>query len=114
MSTRGTPAPYFKSLNRPILILGIDRSLFFLLIGLCLPIAFSGHLSWVMDMVAAIIFFICYLISLLITRVDAQILILYRRHIHYQLYYSAQPSLFSKKIIPRVSVPLYSSKGGLI
>lgn len=114
MLKRGTAAPYFKSLNRPILILGVDRSLFFLLAGVCLPIAFSGHLAPLMDLMATVIFAIGYAFCLLITRADSQILVLYRRHIRYHVYYSAQPSIYSQEIIHRPSVPIFSGKRGIL
>ena len=101
MIQRGTCAPYFKSLNRPFLILGVDRPLFFLLLGLCLPIAFSGHLSPLMDGVAALCFLIGYGAGLLITRADSQMLTLYRRHIRYRKYYAAQPGIHAIEPLSR-------------
>ncbi len=106
MINRGTPAPFFKSFNRPILILGVERSLFFLLIGLSLPIAFSGHLAPIMDLIAILIFLIGYTAGLLLTRVDPQMLILYRRFIHYHSYYCGQPKILGKTISCSISVPL--------
>lgn len=50
----GTPVTYFKSLNRPFTVLGVDRSLFYLFVAMGLAIAFSARLSWVMDGVAGI------------------------------------------------------------
>lgn len=107
MNYRGEPANYYHSLNRPNLILGIDRSWFFLLMGLSLPIAFSAHLALLMDIAALLIFFLAYLISWLITRDDPQTFHLFRRHLRYHTYYSAQPDLYSKPAPPQASVPIY-------
>jgi type IV secretory pathway TrbD component len=110
MNTRGNTAHYFKSLNRPILIFGVDRSLFFLSCGLGLPVAFSAHLAPVMDIIAATMFFVCYVMSLIITKIDSQIIILYRRHIRYHRYYTAQPTLNALLILPNASVPAISKR----
>lgn len=107
MNQRGTGMPYFKSLNRPFLILGVDRSLFFLLLGLCLPIAFSGHLALLMDGVAALCFLSAYSVGRLITRADPQMLTLYRRHIRYRKYYAAQPSIHAIENRVQFSVPVF-------
>ena len=71
---RGTAALYFKSLNRPFNVLGVDRQLFFLFVGLSLPIAFSAHLLPLMDGVALAVFMILYAMGVLITRADNQML----------------------------------------
>ncbi len=93
---RGTPALYFKSLNRPFTVLGVDRSLFYLFVGLCLAIAFSSRLSPVMDVVAGMVFLILHGIGVFVTRVDAQILAIYRRHIHYQIIMRHNPVCIRK------------------
>ena len=107
---RGTPALYFKSLNRPFTVLGVDRALFYLFVGLCLAIAFSARLSPVMDIVAGVVFLILHGIGVFVTRVDSQILAIYRRHIHYHHYYAAQPVLHAKIPSIKPSVPLYQGK----
>lgn len=111
---RGTPALYFKSLNRPFTVLGVDRALFYLFVGLSLAIAFSARLSPVMDMVAGVVFLMLHGIGVFVTRVDSQILAIYRRHIHYQHYYAAQPTLHAKIPLIKPSVPFYQGKRGLI
>jgi type IV secretory pathway TrbD component len=88
---RGTPAIYFKSLNRHFNVLGVDRQLFFLFVGICLPIAFSARLIPFMDIIALIVFAFLYAVGILITRADNQMLAIYRRHIHYKKYYAANP-----------------------
>lgn len=114
MQTRGTAAIYFKSLNRPFNIFGVDRQLFFLFVGLCLPIAFSARLSPIMDGVALLTFIILHIGGVLITRADNQMLAIYRRHIHYKKYYVAIPGIHAQIPILRPSVPVYQGKRGLV
>lgn len=102
---RGTAAIFFQSLNRPFNILGVDRQLFFLCVGLCLPIAFSARLSLFMDIVAVLVFVVLYVIGVMVTRLDNQILLIYRRHIHYQKYYAAVAGIHVAPPSPKVSVP---------
>jgi type IV secretory pathway TrbD component len=111
---RGTAALYFKSLNRTFTVMGVDRQIFFLIIGLCLPIAFSGRLSPSMDAISIIIFLVLYIIGVLVTRADSHILAIYRRHIHYKKYYSAVPGTHAKVLLIKASVPYYQGKGGLL
>ena len=111
---RGTPVTYFKSLNRPFTVLGVDRSLFYLFVGLCLAIAFSARLSLVMDVVAGLIFMILHAMGVLITRVDSNILAVYRRHIHYQKYYAAHAGIHAKVPLVKPSVPIYQGQRGWV
>lgn len=108
----GTPTLYFKALNRDFHVLGVDRQLFYLFVGLCVPIAVSAHLNWVMDLIALFIFMTLYLAGVYITRLDKQILAIYRRHIHYQEYYPAHSSVHAKTILIKPSVPFYQGKRG--
>lgn len=109
---RGTSTVYFKALNREFHVLGVDRQLFYLIVGLSLPIAVSAHLNWLMDLIALLIFIILYLAGVYITRIDKQMLAIYRRHIHYQAYYPAHPSVIAKNILIKPSVPIYQGKRG--
>lgn len=111
---RGTPAIFFQSLNRPFNILGVDRQLFFLFVGLCLPIAFSARLSLFMDGVAVFVFTVFYVAGVLITRLDQQMLVIYRRHIHYKKYYVATAGIHAVIPLLKPSVPVYQGKGGLV
>jgi type IV secretory pathway TrbD component len=111
---RGTPAIYFKSLNRPFTVLGVDRSLFYLFVGLCLAIAFSARLSITMDIAAGLVFVVLHVIGVLVTRVDTRILAVYRRHIHYQTYYAAQAGIHSRIPLVKPSVPVYQGQRGLV
>lgn len=111
---RGTPAVYFKSLNRPFTVLGVDRSLFYLFVGLCLAITFSARLSPLMDVVAGLVFVVLHAIGVLVTRVDTHILAVYRRHIHYHKYYAAQVGIHAKVPLVKPSVPVYQGQRGLV
>ena len=42
---RGTPIIYFKSLTRPIYIMGVSRELFYGNMGLAVFIAYSSHFA---------------------------------------------------------------------
>ena len=110
---RGTSTTYFKSLNRDFHIFGVDRQLFYLFVGLCLPIAVSAHFNWLMDLITLFIFAILYTAGVYITRIDKQMLAIYRRHIHYQGYYSAHPSVYARNILIKPSVPFYQGKRGV-
>jgi type IV secretory pathway TrbD component len=111
---RGTPSHYFKSLNRPFNILGVDQQLFYLFLGLCMPIPFSARLSPVMDGVALLIYIILHTIGVLITRADNQMLAIYRRHIHFKKYYRANPGVHAPLKITKPSVPFYEGMRGLV
>lgn len=114
MQIRGTPAIYFKSLNRAFNVLGVDRQLFFLFLGLCLPIAFSARLSLIMDGLTLVVFTVLHIIGILVTRADNQMLAIYRRHIHYRKYYTVIPGVHAQIPILRPSVPIYQGKRGLV
>jgi len=114
MQIRGTPAIYFKSLNRSFTVMGVERQLFFLFVGLCLPIAFSARLGLKMDVVAAGLFLILYSIGVLVTRLDQQMLALYRRHISYKKYYAYNPGIHARMPLLRPSVPIYEGQRGLV
>lgn len=111
---RGSPSLYFKSLNRPFTVLGVDRQLFYLFVGICLPVAFSGHLLPLMDIIAFGLFLILYVFGVLVTRIDSQILAIYRRHIHYRKYYAAISGIHATLPLLRVSVPFYQGKKGWV
>ncbi|MBA2649059.1 MAG: VirB3 family type IV secretion system protein [Legionella sp.] len=101
-------------LNRHFNIFGVDSQLFYLNVGLTLPIAFSARLSVVMIVVAALVFMVLHSVCLLITRADNQMLAIYRRHIHYRKFYSATPGIHAKMPKVKPSVPFYQGKRGLV
>lgn len=109
---RGAPAIFFKSLNRNFTVMGVERQLFFLCVGLCLPIAFSARLVPTMDLMALSIFLIFYVFGVIATRLDYQILAIYRRHIHYKKYYSANSGIHAQVVSVRPSVPNYQGQRG--
>lgn len=111
---RGTPAIYFKSLNRHFTVMGVERQLFYLFVGICLPIAFSAHLSPIMDCIALIVFAILYCLGVMVTRADDQILPIYRRHIHYKKYYSANAGIHANLTLLKPSVSVFEGKRGLV
>lgn len=113
-NVNGTKAIYFKSLNRPFTILGVERSLFYLLVGLCLPIAYSARLSLVMDIVAIGVFLLLHTLGILATRVDNQLLAIYRRHIHYAKVYTAHPGINAHVPLLKPSVPFYQGQSGWV
>jgi type IV secretory pathway TrbD component len=106
---RGDAAPYFKSLNRPFLVMGVERSLFYLLIGLCLPIAFSGRFRPWMDLMTVLVFSFLYIGGVILARIDSQMLVIFKRHIQYGRYYAAQPGIHAKIRPIRASVPSYKT-----
>lgn len=111
---RGTSTHFYQALNRPFHILGVDRSLFYLFVALCLPLAFANRLSIKMDLVAIGLFVIFYTIGVLITRADNQIILVYRRHIHYKKYYAPQAGIHAAVSLLKPSVPFYEGKRGLV
>jgi type IV secretory pathway TrbD component len=107
MKNQHSFATYFKSLNRPILILGIERSLFFLILGLSLPVAFSAHLTVLMDVISIIIFMVLYTLALVFTRSEPKIIIFYLRYFRYASVYLAQPQFHSQPTDRNMSVPIH-------
>ena len=111
---RGTPAIYFKSLNRFFHIFGVEKQLFFLIFGFASTIAFSAKFNPAMDVIALIIFFIGHTMGILITRIDDQMLAIYRRHIHYKKYYTPTSGIHAALPIVKPSVAFYQGKRGLV
>lgn len=67
-----------------------------------------------MDVVALIVFVFLYVVGVLITRLDNQMLAIYRRHIHYKKYYAATAGIHAATPLLRASVPIYQGKRGLV
>lgn len=111
---RATPIHYFKSLNRHFTIFGVDRQMFYLIVAISFPIAYSAHFQPMMDLIALMVFVVLHTISILVTRVDNQIMAIYRRHIHYKKYYAANPGIHASVPPIKPSVPVYQGKRGLI
>ncbi len=111
---RGTPTIFYRSLNRKFHVFGVDRSMFYIFVALCLPLIFAGRLSLKVDLIALVIFIILHIIGVLITRADSQMMDIYRRHIHYKKYYAAHPGIHAKVPLLRNSVPFFEGKRGLV
>ena len=114
MTVKGAVKIGVKSLNRPFFIMGVDRRLFFLLLGFCVPIAYSARFSLEMDIITIIIFSLGYIAALLITRADPEFLQIYIRHIKYRKYYAAQAGIHAPIKFLKPSVPLYQGKTGFL
>lgn len=112
---RGTPNPYYQSLNRPFKIMGVEKQLFFLIVGITTPVAVAAQFSPKIDLLAFLLFIFGHLIGLLITRADPQMLGIYRRHIRYRTFYCNQARVNSR-ILPAIpaSVPIYQGQKGLV
>jgi len=107
-------ALYFKSLNRQFQIMGVDRQLFFLLLGLCLPMAYSARFNVEMDCLALAIFVAGCIGGIFMVRSDAQFMPIYLRHIRYKKYYASFAGIHAVIRLVKPSVPLYQGKTGLI
>ncbi len=111
---RGTPSIYFQSLNRYFMVMGVERSLFYLFVGVCLPIAVAGRLTLIPDLIAISLFIILHGCGVLITRCDSQMLAIYRRHIHYRKYYAPQPGIHANVRLIKPTVPYFIGKRGFV
>lgn len=67
-----------------------------------------------MDVIATLFFLVFYVVSRLLTRMDGQILAVYRRHVQYYKYYLAQPLIQSPVLAIRNSVPVYQGQKGFL
>lgn len=79
-----------RSLNRPHLLLGAERSLV-LLVGVVTAILlFSGNIS-VMSILLAVVFWsVSFWALVRMAKADPQMSQVYQRHIRYQMYYNAR------------------------
>ncbi len=114
MTTRGTAVPFYQSLNRQFLVLGVERSLFFLLLSLSLPIPFSAHFALKMDLIALGLFLVLHVAGVMITRADPNMIEVFKRHINYRKYYDPISGIHAQNKIIKPSVPYYIGKKGLI
>jgi type IV secretion system protein TrbD len=113
-SSHGTPLLYFNSLNRPFTVMGVERSLFFLILGICLPLAFSGRLRPMADAIGVGLFIVLHTLGVLVTRIDPNIIALYRRHIQYRRYYAPVTGIHASFSRLKPSVPIYQGQKGVI
>lgn len=108
---RGTPLPYFHSLNKKPLVYGVNRELFNLIITLSVALAYSGRfLNIIADLSAGLIFIICTYFGRKISKADPQIMEVYKRHIHYKNYYPPISGIHANTPLLKSSVPFYEGK----
>jgi type IV secretion system protein TrbD len=82
-----------RSLNRPHLLLGAERSLVLLTGVVTALLLFSGNIS-VISVVLAIVFWTCSFWALVrMGKADPQMSGVYQRHIGYRPYYSAHSDI---------------------
>jgi type IV secretory pathway TrbD component len=112
--TRGTSAIYYHSLNRQFLVLGVERSLFFLLLPFSIIIPFSAQFALRMDLMGIVIFLLLHVSGVLITRADPSMIEVFKRHIHYRKYYDPIAGIHAQNKIIKSSVPYYVGKKGLV
>ncbi len=112
--TRGKPAIYYQSLNRQFLVLGVERSLFFLLVPLSVPLPFSAHFALKVDLIAIVIFLLLHVVGVLITRADPRMIEVFKRHIHYRKYYDPIAGVHAQPKMLKPSTPYYVGKKGLV
>jgi|GEM_PF-1352854 len=111
-SLRGTPMFFYQSLNRPFLMLGADRSLFFLYLGMSIIVALGQTLmSFIL---AGIVFTSFHTVAILIARSDYQMKELYLRNTRYRRYYAPQPGIHARIRDLEASVPVYQGKRGWV
>lgn len=104
---RGTPAIYYKALNRPFYILGVEKELFFINIGLSVAIAMAAKFSLLMDLIALIFMVGWHTASIFITKSDPIMKKIYLHHIRYKKYYQPNSNIHAISKPPKMSVPVY-------
>lgn len=105
---------FYKALNRPIHLLGVESRLFFLLLLFWVPIPLAWGFSFPILVLTAFIFIILHGIGVLLTRIDNQIVGIYIRHCRYFSHYSSFSGIHAKNIKIKQSVPFYSGKKGFV
>ena len=108
---RGTPLPFYHSLNKSTLIKGVNKELFDLIITISIALAFSGRfINIYTDLLAIIIFGVSIYFAKKMSAVDPQIMEVYRRHIHLKKYYPPISGIHATMPILKPSVPFYEGK----
>ena len=108
---RGTPLPFYHSMNKQTFIMGVNNEVFNLLLTISVAVAFSGRFINVFaDILAVLIFVIGVALGKKLTKVDPQIMEVYRRHIHYRKYYAPTAGIHADSKIIKPSVPFYVGK----
>jgi type IV secretion system protein TrbD len=78
-----------RSLNRPHLLLGVERSLVLLVAMITAILLFSGNISVPTILLAVAFWSGSFWALVRMAKADAQMSQVYQRHIRYQAYYSA-------------------------
>lgn len=108
---RGTPLPFYHSLNKTTLSMGVNKELFDLVVTLCFTLAFSGHfINLFTDFLAVVVFLASLYFGRKLSAVDPQIMEVYRRHIHLKKYYPPISGIHATIAILKPSVPFYEGK----
>lgn len=108
---RGTPLTFYHSLNKQTLVMGVNKELINLLATLSFALAFSGRfVNIYADAVAAVLFISGFALARKLTKIDPQIMEVYRRHIHYRKYYAPIAGIHANSKILKPSVPFYVGK----
>jgi type IV secretory pathway TrbD component len=105
---------YFKSLNRPSLMMGVDRRFCILNAGISFLIALTSMFDWRCDILAVFFFLLVHAALVLMARIDALFYDLYCRHRRYPSYYRAQPTVHSVLPLRYPSVPVYQGQRGIV
>jgi type IV secretory pathway TrbD component len=109
---RGTAMSYYGALNRSLLIMGVERRLFFLIMALSSSVSFTALFQPLMIALSCIIFGLGLLVGRFLTRSDAQFFSVTQRHLRYQKYYEPIATVGSLIVRPERSVPAFKNKGG--
>jgi type IV secretory pathway TrbD component len=108
---RGTPIPFYHSLNKKTLPLGCNKEMLNLISTLSFALAFSGRfLNIYTDFIAIIFFLTALYFTRKISAVDPQIMEVYRRHIHLKKYYPPISGIHAQVPLLKPSVPYYEGK----
>lgn len=103
---------FYQSLNRHFTLLGVDKSYFYLNCALSFPIIFATHFKLYVVMLSVLVFFILHMVGLYLTNIDPLIFALFKRHIHFPHYFAPQPTLDSKVMRVKASVPVQGKFAG--
>jgi type IV secretory pathway TrbD component len=107
---RGEPIMFYHSINKkPLVFFGkVNKTSFDLILTFTLATAFSGRfINIFADVVAAAIFIIGIYFAEKLSKIDPQIMEVYRRHIHYKSLYVPISGIHAPLKIVKPSVPFY-------
>lgn len=91
--------------------MGVNKGLFNLSITICIALAYSGRfINLYADIVAGLLFAVALFLGRRVTKIDPQILEVYKRHIHSRDYYPPISGIHAEVKAPKSSVPFYEGK----